>query len=535
MITNFWGSDCYWYIIYLLISISLYNFNWNRDGILKYTGNTQKLPNLLQKTKYNIFKGENKTLQNTLTQVILCLFYLIWFLINYWNGYTIIYNMCQINIKNLTWFYLSFLLYLFIILFHSFKNVFQCSNFITDLRYSILFLFIICIFIINLNNLFAVVFLLECQSIFIVYFLLTTHQFTKNTVTNTTSDMYKCLNTHYLSHLNLLFIQFWVIFVAAIVLLFVLLWFSAIVGVACWTDLNYLSFFYIFKIGLGNYFVILIIGLFLLLGLSLKIGIFPFHFWKPDLYKNITLWGMIWYLLIFTFALLFFSITLFNLYLESNLYYWQVLLYILAISGLGFLINIIFIITELKVFIAYTSVFHMIYIILFFICEKSSSIIFSLNYLIIYTSIMLYFFLVLLCIENKEFKFLTDFNIVNQSYLWGCFLLSSVLAMSGIPPFIGFWLKISLIVNLLYMNKLLLVGIVFGTGVCLIYFYVQNYRFVGGGQFTWDYVSVTFRKNSLALYILIIICFIINIMYIFFINDLLNYINLIYFILLLKW
>ena len=217
-------------------------------------------------------------------------------------------------------------------------------------------------------------------------------QLTRVNIENREYDIYKCLINRYYAQLSLLFLQFWIIFISAVLLTFVILWFSNVLGSISWLDINYLSYFYILKLGLNNYFVMIIIGLIFLLSLFLKIGIFPFHFWKPDFYKNLNLWGMMWYLVIFTFVLLFFIMIICSIYLENNMVCWQILIYILQILSLIVLINIIFIVTEIKVFIAYMSVFHMSYILLFFMIDKYKIIIFSINYLIMYIIIMIFFF-----------------------------------------------------------------------------------------------------------------------------------------------
>ena len=392
MILSLWSYDWYYYIIYLLIGLLLYNFNWNRDGILKYTGNELKLIGFLSRSKYKHFQNVNKYLQNSLNIMVLIILIILLILLMYWNGFSNIYNTYQVNIKNLVWFYYVYLMYLFIIIFLSFKNIFRWYIYITDLRYSIIILFIIFFFFLNLNNLFIILFLIECQSIFVIYLLITVQQLTRVNIENREYDIYKCLINRYYAQLSLLFLQFWIIFISAVLLTFVILWFSNVLGSISWLDINYLSYFYILKLGLNNYFVMIIIGLIFLLSLFLKIGIFPFHFWKPDFYKNLNLWGMMWYLVIFTFVLLFFIMIICSIYLENNMVCWQILIYILQILSLIVLINIIFIVTEIKVFIAYMSVFHMSYILLFFMIDKYKIIIFSINYLIMYIIIMIFFF-----------------------------------------------------------------------------------------------------------------------------------------------
>jgi NADH:ubiquinone oxidoreductase subunit 2 (subunit N) len=49
--------------------------------------------------------------------------------------------------------------------------------------------------------------------------------------------------------------------------------------------------------------------------------------------------------------------------------------------------------------------------------------------------------------------------------------------MSGLPPFLGFWAKVSIIIFLLNNSEFILAIIAFSCGLFLMYFYLQNYRF----------------------------------------------------------
>lgn len=96
---------------------------------------------------------------------------------------------------------------------------------------------------------------------------------------------------------------------------------------------------------------------------------------------------------------------------------WQIIIYIVQLLGCIVLLNIIFIVTELKVYIAYMSVFHMSYIFFFWGGGQDIILTFAVNYLCMYVVVMILFLLLLLCVTNKEIKYLTDFSIVNQVYI----------------------------------------------------------------------------------------------------------------------
>lgn len=525
MILNIWSYEWYILTIYFLIGVLIYNFNWNKCGNWRFNSLKTQLRELYVRVKNLWFTGENKYLQNSISIIIVNILLILIVMLKNCSGHKIVNSISQFCMSNLVWMYSMYLTYLFIIVFGLFKAIFRWKIDVTDLRNSIIFLFILFFYFISLNNIFIILFLIECQSTLTVYFLVTSQQTMKLFIKIKEYDIYKSMVEAYFARITLLFLQFWVIFIAAFLFLFTILWFSNAIGVISWIEIWYTSYFYIAKIGFYSVGVILIVGVVFLSSLFLKIGMFPFHFWKPDLYRSLSLWGIIWYITLFTFVLMFFIIVICNLFLENNMVIWRIIIYIVQVVGCLIMLNIIFIVTELKVYIAYMSAFHMSYIFFFFLVEQKINLVFAINYLIMYIIVMIFFFSLLISIKNKEVKFLTDFKIANQVYIWGCFMISVIIAMSGVPPFIGFWLKISLVINLLYINKILLVVIIFISGVYLMYFYMQNYRFIGGIQFTWNYISICLDQRYWFIYLVISICFFININYLFFFNDILNWVS----------
>lgn len=529
MILNYWSADWYCYLISALLGVLLYNFNWDRDGSIKYYGPKVKIKNLLSRLKVRVFKYSNIRAHNSLNKLVLWVLWIVCDFLVYWNGFNLILDTSQILVWNLQWFYYIGLVIFFLIMFWSFKNKFFSSELSGNLRYVLICLFIIFHIFIILNNFFILLFLFECQSMLIIYFLGAIQQAIGH------KENYKKFNIQCLTQLTVLFIQFWAIFVAAIMLIFVVLWFSNSFGLICWEGLNQLSYFYITKLGFNSYYLLLVVGLMLLVSLLIKIGMFPFHFWKPELYKNLTLWGVMWYLLAFTFVIVFFILILGNVFLEEIFSYWYILVYLVQVFCLILLLNVIYSITEIKIFIAYMSVFHMSYIFLFFLIERFIMFAYAYNYLSLYIVNMVFFFSSILCLRNKEVKYFTDFLELNQLLFWCCFMVGSFVALSGIPPFIGFWLKTSLIVHLFYKSRFVLAFIVFISGVYLMYFYLQNYRFIGNLHFTWVYISVFLEQATIAIFVVMISCFFLNIGYLMFLNEVLNFTFLLNFLGIFQW
>ena len=92
---------------------------------------------------------------------------------------------------------------------------------------------------------------------------------------------------------------------------------------------------------------------------------------------------------------------------------------------------------------------------------------------------MFHFFGIYLSIRSGKLIYLTDIQQLPRSpFLMGS-LICSLAAMSGLPPFLGFWGKLGVIFSLLRGQEYILGFIGLAGGLFLLYFYFQNYRFIG--------------------------------------------------------
>lgn len=534
MIFNYWGLDWYIYSIYLGLFIMLYNFNWSRSGMLRYSDKI-KHNKMLSRTMYIEYKGINRLIHFALNQLISYILIMLFVLLTYYNGYTISYSNIQFHMYNLNWYYSICIMILFIICFYSFRDIYKHKTNIMELRYAMILLFLTFICFINLNNLFVLLFLIECQGSCIIYFLIHADTTTKSYSKSLVNDMYKIINNRHLHQLNMLFIQFWVAFISIVLLTIVILRMSTIYGTLNWTELNCLSYYYLLKSSFMQSNLFLFIGVLFFTGFFLKTGMFPYFFWKPKLYENINLWSMMWYLVTLTFVYIFFVIVVCSFWTSVAITSWKVFLYWTQIIGLIFLINIIYTIVEIRVLLTYLSVFHMAYIMIFIVIDKHSTATAALNYLIMYIFIIIYFFYILFTISNKELKFVTDLHILEQVYILKILFVIAMITMGGVPPFISFWLKVSLITNLVVTNNILIAIFILGSAMYLMFFYLQLYRFINSTKFTWSYITVNIILQYQYIYILVVGSCIIASIYFVFLNDIFNWINLLEVLNLTKW
>lgn len=191
-------------------------------------------------------------------------------------------------------------------------------------------------------------------------------------------------------------------------------------------------------------------SLFLLTAIAVKSGTPPFHFWFPQLVE-IRNWIQITALLtlqkIIPIVFLFYSLNF-------------LFIVILVLRGLvgalgGFNQN------SLKKIIAYSSITHIGWIIL----SLEYSIKISLVYFFRYSFIILLF---ILLIKNSSIH-LNSVNLLNYNILHKSLICISIFSISGLPPFLGFIIKLMVILYSI-KNIFLVLLIVIFSFISMVYY-----------------------------------------------------------------
>lgn len=323
-------------------------------------------------------------------------------------------------------------------------------------------------------------------------------------------------------YFNSLLYQFWISFLGAILLIYTLLIFLKNFYFIDWINLEiYIFFLKNFNINNENFYIFLNF-LPLVFGLLLKLGLLPFFFWKPEIYKNFSLDVLFLYVTSYAFSVIFFFIFFVTNYLYLINFFIFYYLYYIVIISLVFLPLFFYSITEVRVFLAYSSIFHILITIISFFYNN-----YFLNstfiYLFIYIYYIFFFIILLFCISNFNLWYLSEFQIFFKHNLINIILINLFLGMSGIPPFLGFFSKIMVVTLLLYNENYLLFSIFLISGLIISFYYIQNYRFFGYNLKNINYYYKLFIiVNYKYLNWLIIFTFF-NIFSIFFFNDIYIY------------
>ncbi len=194
---------------------------------------------------------------------------------------------------------------------------------------------------------------------------------------------------------------------------------------------------------------ILAFGLvFLIVGIAFKLGAVPFHMWLPDVYQGAPT-AVTLYIAsapkIAAFAMLMRLLVdgLIDIHVQ-----WQGILIILAVASMA-LGNIVAIAqTNIKRMLAYSTISHVGFLILGVLSGTEEGFAASMFYTITYVLMSLGSFGMIIIMSRKGFEAdkLSDYKGLNQRSPWlAGMMLFIMFSMAGVPPFVGFWAKLSVL------------------------------------------------------------------------------------------
>lgn len=205
--------------------------------------------------------------------------------------------------------------------------------------------------------------------------------------------------------------------------------------------------------------ILLSFGLvFLIVGIAFKLGAVPFHMWVPDVYEGsptaVTL-----YLAaapkLAAFAMLMRLLVDGMVSLQGQ---WQDILILLAIASMA-IGNIVAISQDnLKRMLAYSAISHVGYLLLGVLTGTHDGYAASMFYALVYVLMTLGAFGMIMLMSRQGFESdrLEDFKGLNERSPWFAFIMMILMfSMAGVPPFLGFWAKLSVLKALVASTGLL--------------------------------------------------------------------------------
>lgn len=244
-----------------------------------------------------------------------------------------------------------------------------------------------------------------------------------------------------------------------------------------------------------NYiYIFLFIALFFFLcGFFFKLGGAPFHWWVPDVYEGSPTVVMMFFSILPKILLLFLLIKFYFyiFFFELNLYNFFLLIGLLSIiiGGINAMYQL-----KLKRFIAYSTIVNIGYILISLSIFSLEGMFSSIFYLICYLiSVFSLFWFILYFRKNQniEFIFLNELSLINYNIILLFFISILFFSFIGLPPFIGFFGKLFIYLNLLLQLNYYILILLLIFSVIIGFYYLRVIRFLYFYNFQFE------KKNIL--------------------------------------
>ena len=187
---------------------------------------------------------------------------------------------------------------------------------------------------------------------------------------------------------------------------------------------------------------------FIVAGLAFKLGAVPFHMWVPDVYDGAPTAITLFIASAPKIAAFGFVIRILADALAGATEDWQGMLIILAVLSMA-IGNIVAISqTSMKRMLAYSTISHMGFLLLGILAGTNNGYASAMFYIVTYTLTTLAAFGIMLLLSRDGFEAdkIDDFKGLNQRSPFHALLMLFVMfSMAGIPVFVGFWAKLSVL------------------------------------------------------------------------------------------
>lgn len=223
--------------------------------------------------------------------------------------------------------------------------------------------------------------------------------------------------------------------------------------------------------------IVLIFGLvFMVIGLSFKLGAVPFHMWLPDVYHGSPTTVTSYIASAPKIAGFAMMIRILAEGMGSLQTDWQGMLVILAVLSL-IIGNVIAIAqTNLKRMLAYSTISHVGFILLGVLAGTSEGYSAAMFYTLVYALMALGGFGVIMLLARKGFEAdeLNDLKGLNQRSPWYAFIMLIIIfSMAGVPPTVGFWAKLAVLKAVVNIDMLWLALVAVFFSIIGIFYYLR--------------------------------------------------------------
>jgi NADH-quinone oxidoreductase subunit N len=223
--------------------------------------------------------------------------------------------------------------------------------------------------------------------------------------------------------------------------------------------------------------IFLVFGLvFVLIGIAFKLGAVPFHMWIPDVYQGSPTSVTLFISTAPKLAAFAMAIRLLAEGMGPLSDDWQGMLIILSVLSMA-AGNIIAIAqTNIKRMLAYSTISHIGFMLLGILAGTRSGYAGSMFYIIVYALMSMGAFgmVILMGRKGSEADLLEDYKGLSQRSPWFAFIMMILMfSLAGVPPFIGFWSKWFVIMEVIAIDKVWLAAVAVIFSVIGAYYYIR--------------------------------------------------------------
>jgi NADH-quinone oxidoreductase subunit N len=187
---------------------------------------------------------------------------------------------------------------------------------------------------------------------------------------------------------------------------------------------------------------------FVVAGIAFKVGAAPFHMWIPDVYHGAATPATLLVGAAPKIAAFAFVMRLLAFGLQGMTADWQQMLAVLAVASIA-LGNIVAIAqTNIKRMLAYSTISHMGFMLLGIMAGTDNGYSSAMFYMLAYVLMTLGSFGMILLLSRAGFEAenLDDFKGLNRKSKWYAFMMLVVMfSLTGLPPTVGFFAKLSVL------------------------------------------------------------------------------------------
>ncbi len=232
---------------------------------------------------------------------------------------------------------------------------------------------------------------------------------------------------------------------------------------------------------------------FVVAGIAFKLGAAPFHMWIPDVYHGAATPATLIIGAAPKLAAFAFIMRLLANGLQGLVTDWQMMLVVLAIASMA-VGNIIAIAqANLKRMLAYSTIAHMGFLVLGILAGTDNGYSSALFYVVAYVLMTLGSFGMILFLSRAGFEAesIDDFKGLNKRSPWYAFVMMALMfSLSGLPPTVGFFAKLSVLQAVLEAGFTWLVVLAVLLSVVGAYYYLRivkvMYMDAPAGEITLD-------------------------------------------------